>query len=372
MPIRGYRDLSSNILPAAIDRSVLATMQLRDGVTYDRLVAELEVAVRGMNGEFTRHPLWRSLASFGDAAVVNYSAGTSTYADRFTDYGRPEPMHAERSGHMLPLLPWTSALGWTWSKLKDMSMDEGRDDIRLAVDRMRNRYRQQIFRRLLKRGDDSGATQGLGAAGYSPGFATVSASTNVDFTPPEFGGVTFTAEHEHYNAAAGGWATAIIDAMEADLMEHGHMPPYRLLISSADAATVAGLTGFVFPTTSVIQAGSGTAVAVPEEDPTDDGFRFLGSYENTRIYVAPGLPQYYGFGYRKYGDLSPMNPLRIRSEAGFSQPAARVLRDPTAGAGIDPLQDLMLYMEFGIGVANRTNGVAIYANNANWTDGTAV
>lgn len=372
MAIKGYRDLSSLVTLGTQDAAVLAQYQLADGATYERLVSELEVGIRGLNGELSRHPLWASLASFGDLPTVEYAVGSGSYADRFTDYGRPEPEHAELSGHMLPLLPWTAALGWTWSKLKDMSISDGRADIRLAVDRMRNRYRKQLFQRLLTRGDQSGKASGLGTAGYSPGFATAAANTDTDFVPPDFGGVSFTSAHEHYVAAAGGWTTTILDDIEAELMEHGHMPPYRLLISVADVASVTGLTGFVFPTTAVIQAGSGTSVAIPEIDPTDDGFRFIGSYENTRVYAAPGMPQYYGFAYRSYGTNNPRNPLRVRVEKGFELPTARALRDPNAGAGIDPLQDLMLYMEFGVGVADRTNGTTRYVNNGAWADGTAL
>jgi hypothetical protein len=372
MTINGYRDLSSLVTLGTQDAGVLAQYRLADGATYERLVSELEVGIRGLNGELARHPLWASLASFGDLPSVEYPVGSGSYADRFTDYGRPEPEHAELSGHMLPLLPWTAALGWTWSKLKEMSISEGRADIRLAIDRMRNRYRKQMLQRLLSRGDQSGKVNGLGAAGYSPGFATAAANTDTDFVPPDFGGVSFTSAHEHYVAAAGGWSTTILDDIEAELMEHGHMPPYRLLISVSDVASVTALTGFVFPTTAVIQAGTGTAVAIPEEDPTDDGFRFIGSYENTRVYAAPGMPQYYGFAYRSYGANSPRNPLAVRVEKGYERPTARALRDPNAGAGIDPLQDLMLYMEFGVGVGDRTNGTTRYVNNANWADGVAL
>lgn len=373
MPIIGYRDQSSALIPSAVDTAVLRGYALRDGVTYDRVAAELDVAIRGLNGEFARHPLWASLLSFqNDPALDLYAVGTGSYADRFTDYGRPEPQHAETSGHMLPLLAWDAALGWTWSKLKDMSMSEARNDIRLAVDRMRNRYRQQVFRRLLKRGDDSGVVNGLGSAGYSPGFATAAANTDVDFQPPDFGGTTFTTAHEHYVAASGGWTTTIIDDAEAELMEHGITPPYRALVSAADAPTVAALTGFVRPTTTVVRAGAETAIAIPEDDPTDDGYRFIGSYSNTRFYVAPGMPQYYGFFYKSYGALSPDNPLRVRLEAPYELPTARALRDPNGGSGVDPLQDLMLYMEFGVGVGNRLNGTTKYVNNATWADGTAI
>lgn len=376
MAIKGYRDLSSAV-NVGVDDSVLSRYQLADGVTYDQLVAELRVVVAGLNGEMARHPLWSSLVSFQQEPNVAQYAGSSTYADALTEYSRPEPQHAEMSGHMLPIRPYVAMLGWTWLKLKDMSFAEGQNDIRLAVDRLRNTYRRAIVARLLQRGDDSGAAKGLGA-GYSPGFATASGSTNLPFTPPSANGNIFTSSHEHYNATAGSgaWTTAQLDAIEADLREHGHMPPYRVLVSNADAATIAGLTGFVPPAAVTAQPGSGTAIAIPEEAATGDGYVFLGSYKNSRIYVVPGIPTYYGFGYRSYGALSPLNPIRIRTEKGYGQPTARVLRQVTSGVtdaerGIDPLQDLGLFLEFGVGVGDRTNGVANYNNNATWADGVA-
>ena len=72
------------------------------------------------------------------------------------------------------------------------------------------------------------------------------ASTNVDFVPPAFGGVTFTSTHEHYVPIAGGAFTAPVFAdIKAELLEHGHLPPYNAMISMADETTVRGLAGFV-------------------------------------------------------------------------------------------------------------------------------
>ena len=64
------------------------------------------------------------------------------------------------------------------------------------------------------------------------------------------------------------------------------MPPYRALISVTDAPTVSGLTGFVKPAAAIIQPGTTTAIAIPEDDPTDDGFRFIGSYSNCLLYTS--------------------------------------------------------------------------------------
>ena len=46
------------------------------------------------------------------------------------------------------------------------------------------------------------------------------------------------------------------------------------------------------------------------------------------------------------------------------------MTDPRVGNGINPLQNLMLYTEFGVGVADRTNGTPRYTNNTTWADGT--
>ena len=45
--------------------------------------------------------------------------------------------------------------------------------------------------------------------------------------------------------------------------------------------------------------------------------------------------------------------------------------DPRAGSsGAYPLNYLMLFTEFGVGVADRTNGAPRYVNNTTWADGT--
>jgi hypothetical protein len=47
------------------------------------------------------------------------------------------------------------------------------------------------------------------------------------------------------------------------------------------------------------------------------------------------------------------------------------MTDPRAGNGTTPLQYMMMYTEFGVGVGmDRTNGTARYFNSATWADGT--
>ena len=83
------------------------------------------------------------------------------------------------------------------------------------------------------------------------------------------------------------------------------------------------------------------------------------------------MPQYYGVGFKSYGPNSSMNPLRVRLEKGFTRPQVIAMPDPRSGSGAYPLQEIMLYTEMGVGVADRTAGTLRYVNNAAWSDGTA-
>ena len=98
---------------------------------------------------------------------------------------------------------------------------------------------------------------------------------------------------------------------------------------------------------------------------------YIGTISHFMVREVRGMPQYYGFGYKTFGRLSRKNPLRIRLHKGESALRVLAMPHPNAGSGIVPLQNLMTYVEFGVGVYDRTNGTARYVNNATWADGTA-
>ncbi len=101
-----------------------------------------------------------------------------------------------------------------------------------------------------------------------------------------------------------------------------------------------------------------------------NGKRPIGAIESFRVWVVPGIPQYYGFGFKSYGMNNLRNPLRVRLPEGENAPRIRVYRDSNA-PGLYAIQNLMLQTRFGVGVGDRTNGTARYVNHANWSDGTA-
>jgi len=370
MTLLGNRALADNVILTGIDAALLTNYRLRDGATYQDVVNMADAALGGFNAGLGNDPFWSSLISFTDQMESRYYIGNSASMVAHTEYGRPDPTRAELAGHMLPLRKWDHMLGWTADYLEEARMTDLEADIAMAIEAAQNRYRISLLQRLLKRGDDSGTTNGLSTTGLSPGFATAAASTGVDFTPPSYGGSTFTSDHEHYVAIAGGaFTAAVFTDAAAELREHGHEPPYEFLIGPSDESTVSGLTGFVSVNEQLINQSALTAVTT-FTGAAIDGKRPIGAISGFRVWVVPGIPQYYGFGFKSYGPNNLRNPLRVRVPEGERAPRALVVRDSLM-PGIAPVENLMIQTRFGVGVGDRTNGTPRYVNNANWSDGTA-
>ena len=370
----GPRDTSTLALPSGWDSAALEKYALEDGTSFAAVAASLNAAVQAKAAELYADPLWASLVSYTDMpAVDEYLQGAANGFAEYTEYGRPDPGRASTEGHMLPIKPYDRALAWTWYYLRHARMPQIEADIADAVKDMGDLWRVRILTRLLQRGDDSGAAKGLGSGGYSPGFATTAASTNVDFIPPAYGGVTFTNTHEHYVTVAGGlWTVDVFKDIKAELLEHGHQPPYNVIVSQTDEGTIKGLTGFTPVAEMGIQYSTSTELAQFGPDYRADGYN-IGVISDCYVRVVRGMPQYYGFAWKGYGANSQRNPLRIRLPKGTSRPMFMVQQDPrSTGSGAYPLQYAMIFTEFGVGVgADRTNGTARYNNHANtWTDGT--
>jgi hypothetical protein len=133
---------------------------------------------------------------------------------------------------------------------------------------------------------------------------------------------------------------------------------------------VSGLTGFVSVNEALDQPGIDwpRQTTSPARPSTASGRSALSS--GFRVWVVPGIPQYYGFGFKSYGPNSIRNPLRVRLPEGETRPACADLpRQPHAR--YHAIQNLMIQTRFGVGVGDRTNGTPRYVNNANWADGTA-
>lgn len=372
MTLLGNRDTRDNVVLTGIDTTLLDRFRLADGTTYEQVVALANSVLGGFNGGLLNDPFWSMLVSYTDRPDTSYGIGNAADMVAHTEYGRPDPVRAERAAHMLPLRKWDYMLGWTADYLEEARLPDIEADLATALDAAQNRWRKSLLGRLLMRGDVSGAANGLSATGLSPGFATTAASTGVDFVPPSYGGTTFTDTHEHYVAIAGGvFTAAVFTDAAAELREHGHEAPYEFMIGPSDEATVRGLTagGFVpTPEALIVQAITSARTTFAEQ--TINGKRSIGTIAGFRVWVVPGMPQYYGFGWKSYGRNSTLNPLVVRLPQGASAPQLRMFRDHN-NPGIYAIQNLMTQIQFGVGVGDRTNGTARYVNNASWSDGTA-
>lgn len=370
MPL-GRRDTTSLVLLTGWDATALKNFELEDGTTYDVVVARINAALAGLNAELVGDSLWSGLMSFTDQPDLEYRVGVSNGFEDFTEYGRADAKRAETEGHMLPLRPYDRKLGWTWRYLTKARLPHIEADIADAVKDARDKWRVPVLTRLLKRGDDSGEINALGTGGYSTGFATTAASTNVDFTPPAFQGTSFASTHEHYIGIAGGvFTNAVFQDARDELREHGHVAPYTALIGTADRAAVIALTNFTKAADMTVRTGITQDIALPNTTVSSQFAEFLGVIENIEVYEVRGVPQYYGIIYKSYGARSQRNPLRVRVPKGASLPRVVAMPDPQASNGSDPLQNLMLFFEFGIGVAERTGATPRYVNSATWADGT--
>lgn len=370
----GVRDTRELVMLTGWDATALKNFELADGTTFDVIVNEMRVALNGVSNELYNDPLWSALVSYTDRPDVEYRVGSSNGMDKFTEYGRPDPKRAASEGHMLPLEAFDRALGWTWNYLRDARMYQIEADIADAVKDVRDKWRVKLLTRVLQRGDDSGANKGLGTGGYSTGFATAAANTNVDFTPPSFGGKTFDSDHNHYLDETGGAMTlAYFQAMREHLREHGHEPPYEFITGSSDMAAIKALDDFIPVGKLNVNYGAMQDLATLSGATDSNGGYYIGAIEDFNVRVVNGMPQYYGFAWKPYGRNSQRNPLRIRVHKDYPlRPNIMAFPDPRSGAGAAfPLQWMMFFFEFGVGVGDRTNGVTIYNNNATWADGTA-
>lgn len=362
----GGRDTRDFVVWTGVDATQLMKESLQDGTNLLTVTNLLSGALNGIAAEVANDPVYASAWSIADSPIVSYRMGTTFSFENRSEYTRPNRSRAEVDGHMLPLLSYDLGLGWTWDYLRNAYTAQVEADIASTVDAARKLVRTRLLNRIVTRTDDSGAAKGLGAAGYSPAFATTAANTAVDFTPPEYAGVAFANTHEHYKVGASSLTSANAIVEMKNLREHGHQGPFDLWISVADEATVRAFSDFISASDPLVTPGSTTSlVSLPAG--------YIGYLKDSyaRVRVVDGMPTDYWFMFKSYGSNNPANPIRVRVGRGESALRFVAFPDPTQGASpANPLGTLIVWSEFGVGVGDRTNGT-VRRNNASWADGTA-
>lgn len=170
--------------------------------------------------------------------------------------------------------------------------------------------------------------------------------------------------HTHYNARAGALAATDVDALIADVLEHGHGGRIKIVINTSNVAAIAALSGFTPLNGAFVTPGSASPTTAQTLDPTRANNRLIGYWGGAyEVWTKPwGISNYF----LAYDASDGAKPLAFRERV---QPALRGLR---IAAEIDlyPLRAQYMEAEFGLGVWNRTNGAILYTGDTTWADPT--
>lgn len=345
MPI-GYSDLKKVIsLPGTWDLDYLKKWQSIDGISWDQLVARMGAGLVMFNADIRRGYLANFLRVTTEQSL-EFAIGGSGELNQVSEYGRPDPIHGDRTGNMLPLKDYGGSLGWTYMALRRARSSQLEADIRELIHKSMNTWERRVLTRLFQMEADT-----VGATGKSVPFAD-GGTTDANYVPPAFDGQEFDSSHDHFirqtDDAAG--RTAAMLSMGFHMKEHGVLSPWDLIIPEADKAAWIAQTEFKKPERGVFStAGVETRGAVNEEEyiglmETGDGY--------FRVKSSSRLPVDYAGAFKPYGFNNANSPLAVRIEEGF--PLGLLLVGQ-----IDqfPLQEAIAYFTFGAGVGNRLAGV---------------
>lgn len=363
MATLGVNDLKQWAVPTNWDSAYLSKVQLADGATYESFIDDVAQGLALVNAGLLSDPLVNGLVGLTTEIAVEYRVGVSNGFEEATEYGRPDARRGATTGHMLPLIEYDRALGWTWMFLRKARRSQLDADISSAMQDVRDIWHKKILTRLFKSTYDS-----VGS-GKSVPFADggTADSSYVPPANPDRGG-TFLYTHNHFQRLDG-ITQANLETAVAHLHEHGIDGPYDLLAAQADIASwtnTSNVTGFVPRPDPLIRYGVTQDVANVAGD-------FIGAIETdygaVRLRSNGRIPTKYWAVYKSYGSLDQRNPLRVRYT-----PAVGIGAVLLAGDHIReyPLENAILWSEFGVGVGeDRTAAVVTYNHTSgSYTDPT--
>lgn len=345
MPL-GPNDLKQIVLPVNVDPTTLHNYALRDGTTFAAIVADINGALGMLNGSL-RGGYLAGLFSETSDLVVDYAMGSVNGVEIHTEYAQPDARRGAIRSHMLPFTKYDRKLAWTWDYLKEARRSQLDADIAAAIQDWRDNWE----RRMLLAFFTMEATA-IGAVGFSLPFANGGVSDTA-WIPPPYGGNTFLSTHDHYFRTTddGAGRLASLATMAETLAHHGHMPPFDLIIPSADVAAWTAVTGFIGAARPEIAFASTVSLANLDQ-------AYLGvfntDYGVIRIYVSTRLATDTAGMYKRYGNLDQRNPLRVRVDPVYY--SGNVVLQAFQNVQEFPLEAAITFQAIGVGTGDRTNG----------------
>lgn len=350
MPTKlGLADVKHLIrMPGNWDLAEIKKWQLADGTTFDAAVMRMAAALSLFNGSLRSGYISNFMQISSEMTLEYDTGGDSATLAEISEYDNPDPILSTSTGHMLPMKDYGGSLGWTYLGLRRARMAHLDRDIRRLLERSRNTWEKALLTRLFKNTFDK-----VGSSGRSMPFAD-GGTADSTYIPTSHDGKTFVYTHNHYfrNADSAEGRLAAAKAMAETLYEHGIMPPYDLMIPTADISDWAGVTGFTKPERSWLQTMGVEKRATMAED-------YIGVIEMDRTwaFVKPlnRLPADYAGMFKPTGFNSPDAPLVVRHEDGYPLGLSLVGRLQNF-----PLEEAIAYFTFGVGIGNRIAGACAY------------
>jgi len=352
MATLSFADLKNTALPSLWDGGEMTKVQLADGTTMDQIIRDVQAGLNMINQDMLTLPHYGGLVAVQDDAAVEYPIGVSNGVQVAGEYSTPNPQRGATSGHMLPLVPYERAAGWTMMYLRKARMKRVDADVRSIITDVRSHWQKALLTRFFKMAGETVGTTSNASVPFADGGSTDSA-----YVPPQSpDGEDFTSAHDHFLRQAALNDTNVSAAIET-LQEHGHQGPFDIIGSRADAATWTGLTGFKNPEWPGIVYHA-SAVERADVNEITNYFGYVETdYGIARVWLTPRVPtNYYGV-HCSYGPGDPRNALRVRIDPnlGFGW---RLVPGDWVNA---PQLMAVAYNEFGVGVGeDRTNGVCVY------------
>ncbi|MFH0938253.1 MAG: hypothetical protein V1899_03095 [Planctomycetota bacterium] len=363
MATLGPNDLKQIALPAGFDTAYLSQLTLKDGRTYDEYLNDLASALSIANQGLMADPLVASLCSTTDEASLEYQIGVSNGFQPHTEYGLPDGKRAVTTGTMLPLIGYDRMLDWTWDYLRSARSAQLDANVDSAIADLKDKFQNAVLSRLFK-----GTYDAVGASGKSMPLADAGTadSAYIPVNRPERASA-FASSHDHI-APYNGISQAGLEAAVANLWEHGYDAPFTLLIAQADTGSwsnTTNVTGWVKRGATLIRYGTQTDIAAVDS-------QFIGAIETSvygevQVIANARIPTAFWGVYKSYGAGDARNPLKIRQSADYGLGAV-LMSGRQFPIKQFPLEGAMLFLEFGVGVADRV-GAAVYKNTAGaWSE----
>lgn len=362
MGLLGQNDLKQFLIPTGIDAGELTKYALADGTTYDQLITDIAAGLSMANSEMFSDPRYGGLMSLTtELATEIRNGGGNGFRER-TENQSADPQRAATIGSMLPLRSYDRGMGWTWDFLRKARQSQIDADIAAVVYDAKDNFEKRLLERLFSNTYNTLATAGIDAP-FVDG-TTVS----LNYTPPPYGGTTFTNTHTHF-ARLTDDATGRIAAMNngaRTLAEHGIPGPYTAIIPQADLAAWkalgSGANVWVNPSWDLnVQYLQTSSTNIPAAVASINAEIYVGVFISNDgpvwVWASSRVPTDYFAMYKTYGPMDTRNPLAVRYSEDLG---AGVLLMAGEGFRKFPLEKADAIHEFGVGVRDRLAAYLVY------------